>query len=266
MGIGNDTKLNQLLTGWADGVVHTTPWLHANGFTDPNLQKYRTGNWIESLGSGAYKKSNDRVTWQGGLRAMQDELKLRVHVGGKSALILSGQAHYLPFGTDHTYYLLGSHRGSLPLWFRKAPWAKQFIYKRKNLFAETAADFGAKEFGFTTRQEGAVSYVLSARERALFEYLDEMPETTGYDEATEIFEAMVTLRSGLVQHLLETCTSIKVKRLFLHFADRFQHPWFKKLDLKKVDLGTGKRVVFKNGMLDPKYLVTVPRVENDQTV
>lgn len=90
-----------------------------------------------------------------------------------------------------------------------------------------------------------------------------MPNGYSYDEALELFEAMPDLRSGVVQNLLETCTSMKVKRLFLHFADRFQHPWFRKLKLGKIDLGRGNRVVFKDGMLDPKYLVTVPRIEDE---
>jgi hypothetical protein len=58
--------------------------------------------------------------------------------------------------------------------------------------------------------------------------------------------------------LLEKCTSVKVKRLFLHLAELHRHPWVRQLDPTKVDLGSGKRALVPGGKLDPKYLITVP--------
>jgi hypothetical protein len=49
-----------------------------------------------------------------------------------------------------------------------------------------------------------------------------------------------------------------VKRLFLFFADRHGHAWRPKLDLARIDLGSGKRVLVKGGKLDPQYDITVP--------
>ena len=74
-------------------------------------------------------------------------------------------------------------------------------------------------------------------------------------------ENLITLRPSLVQHLLEHCTFLKVKRLFLHFAEKINHPWLKKISLEKIDLGNGKRSLFKNGILDKKYNITVPKDE-----
>lgn len=51
---------------------------------------------------------------------------------------------------------------------------------------------------------------------------------------------------------------MEVKRLFLHLAELHGHPWLMELDLAKVSLGSGKRMLFKGGRLDPKYLITVP--------
>ncbi|MBI5624486.1 MAG: type IV toxin-antitoxin system AbiEi family antitoxin domain-containing protein [Elusimicrobia bacterium] len=51
---------------------------------------------------------------------------------------------------------------------------------------------------------------------------------------------------------------MKAKRLFLLLAELCEHPWVAKLDLKRVNLGKGKRVLVKDGHLDPKYLITVP--------
>lgn len=51
--------------------------------------------------------------------------------------------------------------------------------------------------------------------------------------------------------------SVKVKRLFLWFADRHSHAWFERLDCNGLDRGRGKRMLFKGGKLDSKYWITV---------
>jgi hypothetical protein len=67
------------------------------------------------------------------------------------------------------------------------------------------------------------------------------------------------LRPRIVMELLKTCSHVRTKRLFLWFAERHSHGWFRKLDVDQVDLGSGKRAVVKKGALDSKYLITVPR-------
>ena len=64
---------------------------------------------------------------------------------------------------------------------------------------------------------------------------------------------------SMIQTLLEHCRQIKVKRLFLYLADKLHLPWFEGLDLGRIDTGKGKRVIEANGILDKKYLITVPR-------
>ena len=69
-----------------------------------------------------------------------------------------------------------------------------------------------------------------------------------------------TLRPKVVQELLEKCTSVKVKRVFLYIAEKLELPFVKKLDISKIDLGKGKMQVIKeNGKLNKKYQITVPR-------
>lgn len=53
------------------------------------------------------------------------------------------------------------------------------------------------------------------------------------------------------------CRSVKVKRLFLWFAERHQHAWLNKLDRNRVDLGKGNRMLVRGGKLDPKFKITV---------
>ena len=72
-------------------------------------------------------------------------------------------------------------------------------------------------------------------------------------------EGLNNLRPAVVQELLERCKSVKVKRLFLYMADKASHEWFNHIMVAKVDLGTGKRAIVKDGVYIPKYEITVPK-------
>jgi len=101
--------------------------------------------------------------------------------------------------------------------------------------------------------------MISSPELAAMEMLYLIPNEQSFDEALKITEGLTTLRPQLVQSLLEECNSVKVKRLFLFMAEKSQHTWFKELNLTKLNLGSGKRMIIQNGVLDKKYHITVPR-------
>ena len=42
-------------------------------------------------------------------------------------------------------------------------------------------------------------------------------------------------------------------------AEKLKHPWLDFADLSKVDLGSGKRSLVKNGVYIDKYKITVPK-------
>jgi hypothetical protein len=99
---------------------------------------------------------------------------------------------------------------------------------------------------------------VSAPERALCELLDELPDRDTFHQADVLMESARTLSPRRVQVVLEACKSVKVKRLFLWFAERQGHSWFGRLDLSRVELGHGKRQIVPGGRYDPKYQITVP--------
>jgi len=70
------------------------------------------------------------------------------------------------------------------------------------------------------------------------------------------------LRPKVVNILLQHCRSIKVKRLFLFMADQYSYPWIARIEKNQLKLGSGKRVIVKNGKLDKHYLITVPVRQN----
>ena len=71
-------------------------------------------------------------------------------------------------------------------------------------------------------------------------------------------EGLSNLSPHRLQKLLANCRSVKVKRLFLFFADRHQHAWVKHIKKEDIDLGTGKRMLVKGGKLNSTYQITVP--------
>ena len=70
--------------------------------------------------------------------------------------------------------------------------------------------------------------LISTPERATLEFLDELPGQQTFQHAADIFTGLPNLSPRWLQSLLEQCNSVKVKRLFMWFADRYQHPWLKK--------------------------------------
>jgi hypothetical protein len=107
---------------------------------------------------------------------------------------------------------------------------------------------------------------VSSPARAIIECLYLAPEKFDIVECYEIMENLNDLRPAIVQELLEACTSIKVKRLFLFMAEKLNHSWYKHLKLSKFDLGKGKRSLVKDGVYISKYQITVPKklISNEQ--
>jgi hypothetical protein len=264
MGIEKQSKLNQLMLNWPDGRVNSSEWLKSEGYGANFIQKYKSNKWIESVGNGAFKKFGDKVTWAAALECLQKQLKKEVYVGAKTALELSGRAQYLKL-KESSVILLSNKKEILPTWMKKYNWSVDLDFRVNHLFTLDLR-FGEKLSGFTTLEVDRSLIIIASPERAYLEFLDELPDKASYTEAKEIMENLISIRPNVIQILLESCTSLRVKRLFLHFAEKVNHPWFKKLDLKKIELGSGKRVIFQNGVLDKKYNITVPKDEKNEAV
>jgi hypothetical protein len=50
-------------------------------------------------------RAGDRITWQGGVYALQEGLKLKIHIGGVTALEELGSAHFVPMARHRQLYL-----------------------------------------------------------------------------------------------------------------------------------------------------------------
>lgn len=85
-----------------------------------------------------------------------------------------------------------------------------------------------------------------------------MPQTISYEHAYLLFQGQETLRPTVVQKLLESCVSCKVKRLFMHLAKKCSLPWLSKINLKHINLGESKIPIGIGGCYDSKYKISVP--------
>lgn len=189
------------------------------------------------------------MDWPGGLYAIQNQLKLDIHVGGKTALQLKGLAHFLPMELKKIF-LFGSSGQKLPSWFKSYDWDVEIDYIMTNLFGNNV--------GLSEQDYGNFSIKVSSPERAIMEVLYSVPQKQTFGEASLLMENLISLRPRVVGELLRNANSVKVKRLFLYLTEKHGHQWIKKLDLSSVDLGKGKRVIVKGGVYNPRYRITIP--------
>lgn len=255
----NRSKVNLLMSAWPTGTVAVQAWLDEQDVSRTLADRYRQTGWLKRLGSGAYVRPNDRLEWSGAVYTLQQQSKLSVHPGGKTALQLQGYTHFVPLGKGGALMLYGIPGVRLPAWFTDTDWGVKVIYTATSLFAWSG------ELGLTRRDFGTYGVTISTPERAMMEVLHGVPHSQSFEEARLLMEGLTTLRPSLVQSLLEACRSVKVKRLFLYLADTASHAWFKQLEVPKIDLGRGKRMLVKGGILVPRYNITVPRSSSDGT-
>lgn len=196
-------------------------------------------------------KSGDPFVLTGALSALQNIENLNIHVGGRSALELQGFAHYLQINSYETTLFVNG-RAKPPLWFTNNDWNTKISLFHLSLFNN-------ENLGMIDFKDGELTMKISNVDRAVMECLALCPDKFPLQEGYELMEALNSLRPSKVQELLEDCKSIKAKRLFLHFAEKANHSWFKYLDISKIDLGVGNRSLVESGVLVPKYKLVLSR-------
>lgn len=251
MNTENQSKINQLLSSQPAGTIMQSFWLKEQGYSFELQKRYKKSRWLEAIGTGALKRANDKVTYEGAIYALQKQSKLSIHPAGKTALALLGLAHFIEF-TSSNVVLFGSKNENLPTWFKNYDWGTTINY-HKTTFLPAEKFLQEKEFK-------NFSIKISSAPRAIMECLYLVPDEQDLMECFHFMESMNNVRPGVVQDLLENCKSIKVKRLFLYLADKVNHEWFKKLEIEKIDLGNGKRSIVRKGVYNSKYKITVPSV------
>lgn len=272
------SPLNRLERDLPEGLVVDAAWLDARGITSSLRAYYVKSGWLEQPVRSVYRRPRGTLRWQQVIISLQGPLlRTPLIVGGRTALELQGLAHYLS-NEIKTIHLFGPKPP--PNWLQKLNLPQHFFFhKDGTLFRDEPITYGLGSLAWNletgvgrdvSRLQGASvtemawgqwewPLTLSRPERAVLEILGELPNRESFHLVDTIMQGAVNLSPRLLQKLLANCISVKVKRLFFFFADRHQHPWLKRLDKTTIDFGTGKRMLVKDGRLDPTYLITVPR-------
>jgi len=260
MGIQSKEKLNQLYKLLPEGAVVSSRWLQEKGYSCQLIFKYSRAGWLNSAGRGAYCRPTTEVNWRGLIASWQNVNKGTFHVGGETALNLQGFAHYLKFSSEGQIYLFGHY--AVPAWVKQVALKESFRFK-----SGCISDKPKNILGLTEIPSPINGWMLkiSGPERAIFETLEEVQDEFTFTFAAELMEGLTTLRPKLVNQLLQLCSNIRVKRLFMFMAKYYNHAWVKQIREKTVELGRGKRVVVKKGKLNKEYLITIPESFHDRS-
>ena len=225
------------------GVV-TAAFLHQQGVSYQSMLKYRQSNWLVPLGTGAFCESGTTPSLDAALVALNEQLGLPVHVGGKAALLRRGIMQHVPFG-GYAIELYLKRGIRIPKWFCDT-FAGQFAHNASCLVPDAIG-----------LEKDAHGVPVSSPERAFVEMAAEVPKKAALGELYQLMEFADTLRPRFVTEVLSRCESVKAKRLFLLLAEDLGHWWFKKIDRSKIDLGSGCRVIDRGGVFQSKYNVIV---------
>ena len=258
-------RLKPLLDKVPPGFIVDTPWLRAQGLDPKSIHDYVARGWLERVIRGVYRRplpegvlGAHEASWEISLLSLQWLMKYELHLGGESALDFAGYAHYLRFGGQPRVQFYGDG----PSWLRRLPMQTQVVVRRRTLFGDDP--IGVDDVDPEARSSGPMVDVwrwplkASSPERAILEALDELPQRASFENLDKVFEGLTSLRPKQLMALLTACRSVKVRRLFLVFADKHQHRWRKYLDTSKIDFGSGPRALAAGGKLHPTYLIYVP--------
>jgi hypothetical protein len=270
--------LNWLQRSLPEGLVADAAWLEKHGYSRSLRNKYVAHGWLDQVARGVYRRpapklqkeaGQEGLRWQAVAISLQTLLGCPYTVGGRTALELQGFAHYLS-GHPREIHFYGT--GKPPGWVTKLKLENRFVFHNaERLFRREA---GRAQLSKRSKGSGndllQSSYVrqpwgqwewpltMSSPERAILELLDEVPQRETFHQADVLMEGLRNLSPRRLQTLIVACRSVKVKRLFLWFAERHRHAWLKKLDRKQINLGRGKRMLVRGGKLDATFNITVP--------
>ena len=276
MGIQKYAKLNQLQRSLPEGLIADAAWLEEHGYSRALRNKYVGRGWLDQVTRSVYRRPapalqgearQEDLRWQSVVISLQTLLERPYTVGGRTALELQGLAHYLTV-KHHEIHLYGNHKP--PAWIFKLKLDGRFVFHNSERLFTSKVNRSHRTKGKDESDLPQSSYVsqpwgqwewplmMSSPERAILELLNEVPQRETFHQADVLMEGLRNLSPRRLQTLLVACRSVKVKRLFLWFAERHQHAWLKKLDRSNVDIGKGKRMLVRGGRLDPKLNITIP--------
>ena len=245
------TKIKQIVSAAQQGAILFGSWLDSNGMNAKSRYHYCATGWLEQLSKGVYKMEGSNPTLYAAVSSYNTQLSKQCIVGAYTALDLRGYSHYAAMGKPKAYLFTDSQH-KLPSWMLSREWDMTLCYT-------TTSFLGNDLLGVESMDVAGFELLISSAERAMLECLHLPDSPSSLLDLFYIMEGLTTLRPRLVNQLLERCSSVKVKRLFLYMAEKAGHQWYNSLNLEKIDLGNGRRMISPTGKYIRKYNMTIPR-------
>ena len=240
------SKIKNIIEQTYAGGVLLSSWLSSNGLTRSEQSNYVKTGWLNRICPGIYYISTQIPRLYPSLQSISIQSDFKYHIGSITALELKGFSHYGQFGKIKAFvYAMAKWSPCLD----KMDWDIIPIRVKSNSYGE---------LGLSSMSVDGVEIAISSPERAIFEYIDMIPDEANPMDVFYIMEMLTSLRPRLVNSLLLKA-SIKTRRLFLFMADRAKHPWFEELDIDAISLGTGDRSITAGGVYDKKYKIVIPK-------
>jgi len=268
-------KINWLVENTAPGSLVLQAWLTRNQISPQLAQKYVGSGWLIKLRNGVYIRPGRLPRWVNAVDCLKDQLNFPVHLAGLSSLAYQGKAHYLQF-EESAIWLQMAAKKTLPLWFKAFPeymtQDSTLSVVKQRLTDSTPNQESYPEWlllnnnltsnepdDLTTINIDGAPLTASTTELAAHELLSEVPLRLSFDHAAQVFQGLTTLSPRKVQSILERSNSIKTKRLYLFLSRYYAHPFVSRIDESRINIGSGKRQIIKDGGFDQQYQITVPR-------
>lgn len=226
----------------------TTKKLNKMGISSFLARNYKENGWIETVGVGAFKFPQSKITLEGTLHALQIDMSLNLHVGAKTALEMAGVRQF--YREKERIYLFADKKVILPLWVKNCQWDRdiQFINSSK---------WNNKKFLFNPNTREFEFYIAS-RELAIIQQIELINRKESFDETAQLFEMLNSMDTEVVNEVLKNA-SIKAKRIFSFLADFYNHPWKKELSPEIIDSGCSVITIEKGGKFIKDYNMVIPR-------
>jgi hypothetical protein len=241
-----------------DGLVVSRQKLIEIGFDKPAIDYFLRSGKLTTVSRGVYRRPGPPLKWEH-LIYSAVQLGHDVHVGSRSALDMSGFAHYLSLGGLRQLHIYS--KGKLPTWLIALKKPVEIVDHRLKIFTIIpAASITQRPFGHWDWP-----IPIATVELALLEMLNDVADEAGFKMADKYFEPATTLRTDLLNQLLTSCKKVHVNRLFLWFAKRHNLRCLDSLNLSDINLGKGKRMIVRGGTLDKELQITVPKGMTNDT-
>lgn len=245
------TKIKQILDLSPRNSVLFSSWLTAQNLDAKEQYSYMKRGWLSRISKGVYKLNGTTPTLLSTISSYNEQLGKHCIIGAHTALEMRGYSHYLSMGKP-TAYLFTEQTERLPKWLLDGDWEMNVRYMITSFLGDSL-------LGIETMTVDHNNLLVSSAERAILECLNLPDASSSLLDIYHIMEGLTTLRPNLMQTLLETSTSLKVKRLFLYMAEKANHPWLQYLNTEKISLGSSRFMVTPTGKYIRKYNMTISK-------